>query len=207
MNRLLLARGLAVAAAGYAVLVILAGGAMKPGYSQVSNFISELGATGTPYGAALSIGGFLPVGLLIAAFLFVAAPLVEVRGASRVGYWLLLSQAVAYIGSAFLPCDVGCPAEGSATQNLHNLLAVLTYFAAAVGLFLLATAPAFSRLAKILLVVCGIAWLAAFFLMLSPEFEPWRGLLQRVAEVILWGVILFLAFRAVRGREQVKSEK
>lgn len=195
MNRLLLARGLAVTAAAYAVLVIVAGAALKPGYSHVANFISELGASGTPYGSLVSLAGFLPVGLLLAAFLLLAAPFVRVRGTSRAGYWLLLSQAVAYVGVAFAPCDAGCPAEGSAIQQLHNLLSLLTYVAAGVGLFMLASAPSLSRTAKVALVLAGIGWLLAFFLMLSPGLAEWRGLIQRGAEAILWGVVLFIAFR------------
>lgn len=195
MNRTTLARSLAVMATATATAVITGGGAVKGGYSHVSNFISELTAVGSPFAETIALYGFLPIAVLLAAFLVVAAPLVPVRGASRAGYWLLLTQPVAYISVAVVPCDLGCPAEGSITQGLHNLFGVVTYFGAAVGLVLMSRAPSLSKSASTGFVIAGVLWLAVFVLMLEPALAPWRGFLQRVAEAILWGVVLFIAWR------------
>lgn len=207
MNRITLARVLAVAATLQAALAIIVGGAMKPGYSQVSNFISELTASGTPAAESIGLYGFLPIAVLLTAFLVCAAPLAEVRGASRVGYWLLLTQAVAYVGAALAPCDAGCPAEGSATQGLHNFISVMTYYGAAAGLLLLSRAPALSRLARAGFVVAGIAWIVMFMVMLAPALAPWRGLLQRGVEVVLWSVVLFIAWRMLAPRRDMAAAK
>lgn len=194
MNRLLLARVLAISGAMLSMLVIVIGGALQPRYSHSRQFISELGASGTAYGELVSFGGFLPLGILLAVLVVVAAPLANVKGASRVGFWLFLgSQAVAYSSAAFAPCDIGCPAEGSVSQDMHNLFGLLTYLAAGAGLFLLSSAR--RPKARVMMIALGIAWLAIFFAMVDPAFASWRGALQRVAEIILWGTVLFIAWK------------
>lgn len=196
MNKVSGTRALAVMTTGYALLVIVAGAAVTPGYSHVRNYISELGASGAAYGELVSWAGFLPVGILIALLLIVALPVTRVRGSSRLGLLLFLgSQAIAYVSSALAPCDLGCPMEGTATQNLHNLFGVLTYMLAAVGLFLLSLAPSLFRTGRTGFMIAGFLWLAAFFLMLDPGLQPWTGLMQRVAESILWLAVLYIAFR------------
>lgn len=199
MNRRSVTRALAVFTTGYALLVIVAGAAFTPGYSHIRDHISELGATGAAFGELISRAGFLPVGVLIGLFLVVALPVTRVENSSRLGMLLFLgSQSVAYISAALAPCDLGCPIEGTAMQGLHNLFAVLTYMLAAVGLFLLSRAPSLTTLARTGFTVTGIAWLAAFFLMLDQALQPWAGLMQRVAEMILWLAVLFIAFRMTK---------
>ena len=46
----------------YAIGFYFIGAALKPGYSQRSNFISEYNATGTPWAGALTYAGILAVG-------------------------------------------------------------------------------------------------------------------------------------------------
>jgi hypothetical protein len=200
MDRTVLARTLAIATIAFAFLFYTIGGLAKPGYSHVSNFISELNASGTAWAATFSFAGFLPMGLLLAAFLVVAAPLVAVRGLSRIGYSLLWSQPLALVGTAFAPCDAGCPTDGSRTQDIHNLLGVATYFAAGLGIVLLSFAPALEGREKIwrsVLRVAALVFLAIFILMLQPGFAPWRGLIQRFLEVVLAALLMFVAWRLI----------
>ncbi|MFC0682543.1 DUF998 domain-containing protein [Lysobacter korlensis] len=194
-NRIKLARVLAVGSVGYAIAFYMAGGALKPGYSHTANFISELNATGTPWAQELGLFGFVPLGLLLAAFLWVAYPVGRAAGASRSGFLLLWSQPLAYIGVAAAPCDPGCPADGSSLQQVHNLLGLVTYFAAAAGFFLLSFHPRLAIGGRWFLRTAAIAWLGLFIVMLAPEFSPVRGLLQRVAEAILWSCVLLVAWR------------
>ncbi|MDH4092099.1 MAG: DUF998 domain-containing protein, partial [Cyclobacteriaceae bacterium] len=41
---------------------------LRPGFNHVSQFISELGATGTPNARLMNFAGFMPSGAMIAAF-------------------------------------------------------------------------------------------------------------------------------------------
>ena len=192
------ARTLALVTVAYALAFYLVGGAIKPGYSHAANFISELNATGTPWARQLGLFGFVPLGLLFAAFLAVAYPAARPTGASRVGFLLLWSQPFAFLGVAAAPCDAGCPTEGSVQQQLHNLLAVGTYLAAALGYLLLSFHPRLGAAGRWLLRGAAVAWIALFALMLAPELAAVRGLLQRVADGILWGVVLLVAWRLPR---------
>jgi hypothetical membrane protein len=202
VNRAALARSLLIATVAFAVGLYAVGGRVKPGYSWLSDFVSELNATGTPWATALGLAGFLPLALLLAAFLIAAAPVVDVRGASRAGYLLLWSQPIAFLGVVIAPCDPGCPAVGSPTQGLHNLISLTTYLAAGLAFGLLSFAPGLmgnARFWRHALRVAAAAWFLLFLLMLQPALAPWRGLLQRSADVVLAAVLLVVAWRIVRG--------
>lgn len=182
------------------LLMLFGSSALKPGYSHVSQYISELNAIGTPYGWQIGLFGFVPFGLLLAVVLILAAPLLPIRGIARAGYWMLLLEAVAYIGSAFAPCDAGCPADGSLSQQLHNLLGLLTYLGTCMAVVLLACGTGLRSSTRLMLLVTAMLWLLLFFAMVLPPFEPVRGLLQRTGEAMLYGTLLTLAWRGLPRR-------
>jgi len=205
-KRLQLARNLGVSTVVFGVLFYALGGMIKPGYSSLSNFISELNATGTPWATQLGYFGFIPLGVLFATFLIVARPFAPVQGASRVGWWLLWSQPIAFIGVALAPCDVGCPLDGSTSQSIHNMLSVVTYFCGALGIFLLSYAPALAgrvTLTRNFLRITGVSFIVLFVVMLSsdPEIMAIRGLLQRFADGLLAISILTLCYCVLSVRE------
>lgn len=194
--RLRSARFLAVVTVLHGALFYTVGAALKPGYSSVSQYISELNATGTAHATELGLYGFLPLGLLFGLFLLVGTPLAQVEGRSRVGWWLLWSQPVAFISVFFAPCEAGCPDAGSLAQTIHNAFGLLTYFAGALGLLLLASAPVLSgSAARGYLRFTGIAFVLLFVVMLQPEVAAVRGLVQRFADALLGGAVLVIAWR------------
>lgn len=177
------------------VFMLFGGGALKPDYSHISQFISELNAAGTPFAGMIAWAGFLPFGILSAVLLVAAAPSIPLQGASRIGYWLLMSQPVAYIGSALAPCDMGCPLYGSVRQMLHNGLALTTYSATAISLFLFSLAPGISMAWRAFWALLAVVWFALFAMMIDASFAEWRGLLQRLAEGIVYTVLCISAWR------------
>ncbi|MQP74413.1 DUF998 domain-containing protein [Stenotrophomonas sp. MYb238] len=192
-----------------AYLGMLFGGALlKPGYSHAAQYISELGASGSAHARLISVAGFVPVGLIAAWLLAATARFAPVGGASRLGYWLLLCEPLAWIGSALAPCDLGCPPGGSISQQLHTLLGVFTYGGTALGLLLLATAPRLRSGFRLLWIALAAAWLLLFVLMATPELAPWRGLLQRLAEWLVYGALCVAAWRlggAARGESCTRA--
>ena len=186
---------------GYLILaaLIVGGGLAWPGYSHSSQFISELGATGAPHGRLISLGGFLPVGVLLSV-VSVLAMVLEPRSPLRtLGFLCILLFASGYTVAAFFPCDLGCrPAVPSSSQMIHNTAGLLGYLVAAPGLLMLGLAARHWPGAGWLFplgIACAVA-AAAGFLTLETEF---RGLAQRVIEgaVALW----ILAFVFQRKRE------
>ena len=196
MNYLTVPRFSATGAAALAVLVPVVAGALTPDYSHTAQYISELGAFGMPHGVLVSFVGFLPTGLLVGACLMVAARQAREAGSVRIGHMLLMSVALAYIGAAFARCDIGCPAEGSFRQQIHNLLGAAEYIGGGGGLILLSrgSTKAAPRASRRVLAGAGVVALLAFVIMASPPLAPWRGLAQRVAETALFGSLLLIAW-------------
>lgn len=188
-------RGLVILTAITYLIMLFGGAALKPGYSHFSQYISELNATGTPFADSIGWLGFVPFGLSALALWAVTYKHAPVRGASRFGYWLLLAEPIAYIGSTFVPCDAGCPAEGSLSQGLHNLLGLCTYLATTLGLFLLSFTPGLKTPARLGWMVLAAVWFGLFALMLDDSLAGQRGILQRGAEWIVYSALLVVAWR------------
>ena len=177
------------------LLMLYGGAALKPGYSALSQYISELGATGSAHARLISLFGFIPVGMLAALLLLAFSAKVPVSGISRFGYWLLMFEPLAWIGSALAPCDLGCPITGSLPQLLHTLLGLFTYLGTTLGLVLLATTPGIRPLTRMLWIALAVLWLLLFVLMGLDSLQPWRGLLQRLAEWCVYGTLCITAWR------------
>lgn len=187
-----LAMGCGVLGALWVVALTLIGGAAFPGYDHASQYISELGAAGAPFGQAVSWGGFLPAGLLLCAFAVLAWRAAPKSIWSTAGFVGLFLFALGYAGSAFFPCDYGCrPDAPSFSQTMHYLIGLPGYFLAPLTLALVGFAARTwpqARHLNVLAFVCGgVALLSlAFF---SPSFEL-VGIAQRILEasVLIWVV-------------------
>jgi len=136
-----------------------------PGYDHLKNFISELGASGSPSAGIMNLG-FLLYGLLVAAF----AQALHRGIRPDVGGWLgpaiLALYGLAYVGVAMAPCDPGCQsATPSVHHRLHFLLSDFIFLAAALGPYTLYARvrkdPAWQSLGLTTLVLPGAAWIIA----------------------------------------------
>lgn len=202
------------AASGFTAIAIaltttLVGAAARPGYSHVSQYISELGEMGAVNGASISALGFAPTGIAVLLFLACAAPSLPRRRGTPLGLACFAGVGVAYVVSAFAPCDAGCPASGaiSTRQALHNAFGAFEYAGAFAGLLLLGGAFRHSRRwrssARLSFFCAGLVG-AGFVAMLLPSLAPVRGVAQRVAEfgAFLWiGVVSFVLWRDGRHAE------
>jgi len=147
----------------------------KPGYRHRQHTISELGEWGTPDQRLVGYALFLPVGLamlLVGGQLYAASPPAGALG---------LCIAVGYLGAAAFPCDPGSPVSGSARQGMHNLAGAIEYLGGGAALLTLARAGgAPFQWAGAAVIGSAVA------LTVLPSTAP-RGLVQRVAEVCLFG--------------------
>ena len=207
MDRAQLTRLLLVASILYVIGFYFIGSAIKPGYSQLSNFVSEYNATGTASAGTLTYAGFLATSILLSAFLVSATPLVQVSGVSRLGFWLLWSLPASFFLALFAPCDAGCPIEGSTSQLMHNLYAIVTYFGMGIGIALISLAPRFNafKLRRTFMILVGIAFPVVFVTMIDPDLAPWRGLLQRSLDVALAVSLVMIAWTLVPSGRQARS--
>ena len=179
-----------------AVAIPIVFGALRPDYSHLRQYISELGERGATHAALVNLGGFVPIGLLIWAFLALLAPSLPARRSARVGLVLLAGVGVAYLAAAAFPCDIGCPALGSPRQQIHNSLGLIEYGGSALGLLILANTfrtTAMWRPLWLLSLALGIVVACALLLLLEPN-AAWRGLIQRCAEASIFGWIAMTAY-------------
>jgi len=200
-------------AAGSALVTLLAtllGGALTPGYSHLSMYISELGARGAPLEWPLRLAGFLPAGLLMLAFCVAAWRALPHRWPVAVSLLGLVLYALGYLIAVVFPCDLGCrPAEPSLSQVIHNAGGLLGYLLAPLILLLMARQARAWREARHLvwsghaaaaLALCGL-------LTLAPE-SPLVGLSQRAIEaaILLWFTLLGLYLRRVPNAVSERTE-
>ncbi len=176
-------------------LMVVVAGALTPDYSHVSQFISELGASGSPHELAVRFVGFLPSGVLLLAFCLFAYTALPRSFGTTVGLLGLAIFAAGYLVAAAFPCDPGCrPDNPSVSQLIHNVGGLLGYVLAPAFLFVLARAarawPDAGRLAQSGFAASALA--LAGLLTLS-ETSATAGVSQRVLEfavlawVVYWG--------------------
>ena len=135
----------------------------------------------------VNYGLFLPVGVL----LFIIAFL---NFSNSVLLGLSFCLGIGYVVAAFFPCDPGSPYTGSGRQHIHNLGGFIEY---AGGLIFLMRASEQKlsffnidyKLMGFLVIVCII--------ITSIPKNPYRGLAQRVAELILFGSLIELSFAPI----------
>lgn len=200
----LVARSAATAAALIAFLVTVVGGAATPHYTHGTNYISELGARGEIHGELVSLGGFLPVGL--AALLALAMSLrLEANRAFKAAIFWMLTLPLAYITAAFARCAPGCAGLDGA-QAIHNMAGMAEYLGGTIALAVAGSAMIKSRR----LGLGAVLWLLAIVVFIclnalaSPQFAL-RGAAQRLAEVVLFGFLLFLAWHPAQRRSLVRN--
>ena len=159
-----------------------------PGYDHFKNFISELGATGSPSAGIMNFAGFLPYGMLVATFALGLHRSIR----SDVGSWLgpavLALYGLAYAGVAVARCDPGCASVSpSLHHRLHLLLGDFIFLAAVLGPYTLYARmrkdPAWQSLALATLALPGAAWV----ILEIPAMGMSGALRQR-----LWLLLLFL---------------
>ena len=177
------------------VTVVFGGASLKADYSHIGQYISELNATGSEWSWQIGYLGFLPLGLLGLFMLVTVARTTQLTGISQIGMWLLAGEPIAYLGSAFAPCDLGCPSTGSLSQNVHNVLSLITLLMTTLGLVFLSFNKNLTPHRRAGWALLAAVFITLYMLALAPDFDPWRGLLQRLAEGILYGSLCLVSWR------------
>jgi len=165
-------------------------GYLRSDYHFFSNYLSELGAIGTPYSSLVKFAGFLPVGLAVSFLVIVLLQQLPRISSVRAGLICLLGVSVGYFGAVLFPCDYGCPADGGIRQSIHNLAGLIQYAGAIIGLFLIffGLRSTASRAFRFVTLTAALAVTSGFVLMLAPDLQQARGVTQRLADysIFLW---------------------
>lgn len=193
-----------IAGPGAFAVVILVCAALRPGYSHVTNVVSELGATGTPYAVVMNYAGFVPAGLMLAAFGVALAGILPRRRLVLAAAVLVTLFGAGVAASGVVSCDPGCPRSGGSLENLlHDRIAPITFLCLIVGAAILGLQfrrlPAWRHLAIYSLLSSGFGLVFLAALASSLESRTLTGAWQR-----LMFTVLFL-WCAVVGRDAFRS--
>ena len=133
--RLLLLTGL-IGPLVFAITVVFVG-SLRPGYSHVNQFMSELGETGGHFAWAMNYLGFMLSAGFILIFVLAFRTHLPRTVLNTVGTSLLVVFAVSMFFAGVFSCDVGCPLiERSLDQKLHDLFSILAFPAFTAGVFI-----------------------------------------------------------------------
>ena len=183
-------RNLAFGSAILSLLIMAAltigGGLVYPDYDHLTQFISEMGATGTITGPTVS-AAFIVSGMLLTLFWLLSARLLPGSFLSVTGCGLGAVNGLGLMFGGVFPCAFECSlADPTPSAILHDVFGGIGYLAGIAGICLIALAArrwTHGRFLYPLGLACGIPAAAAIWL-LHPGFE-WYGAAQRVVEIAL----------------------
>ena len=173
----------------YTIIVIILG-FLWPGYNHVSQFMSELGATGAPNAIIMNIFGFILLGILMIAFSFGLYRNVSKGKVTTISSALIVVSGISLVAVAFFPCNLGC-VNISFTGKMHGVFATIPGVAMALAPLIIAQQfKDDSRWENYWLytlvtgIVTAILGLAFLFIVI----EGWMGAFQRISMGIplLW---------------------
>ncbi len=189
----------------FVVLVIVAG-RHYPGYSHVTQAISELGGVDAP-SPMIQNTNFAVAGLLIAAFTLGLQRALGDAARARLGTALVAAFGAACVAHAFLPCDAGCEFV-SVTGSAHNLVGLAGFASVVAGVFVLSGVfgdtvrwsayRRFSRTSAVVGLASLVLWIA---LAKIGRITVLNGVLQRAfagtmllwIEVVAWRLVTLIA--------------
>ncbi|MEO6684103.1 MAG: DUF998 domain-containing protein [Ginsengibacter sp.] len=165
------------------------GGLQFSNYSHLSQLISESYAIGTPYGVQLRFFGFIPSGIFITAFAFLAIKNLPKSKITQIGFLGIgIFYGIGTIVVSLFPCDKGCNKElidPSLSQLIHNLTGLLTYIIVPISLIIISASARKwpnSKCVSYLSFICGLT-AVLFVSILSADLQSkFAGLFQRIIE-------------------------
>jgi len=185
-------------------LVVLVLGFLTPGYSHVTQLMSELGESGAPYALAMNLAGFLLPGVLLVIFSLGLWAALKPTLAGRGGVVLVAIAGITYIGEAVFSCDRGCIPVTFA-GSAHLLIGDLAVLDAVLGAFILALA-----------MKQDIRWkgywqysaaTGILVLVLLPFFTALSGLAGFMQRLVVGVILLWLLVIAQKARRIVAEKK
>ena len=171
-------------------------GFLRSDYNLINHFISELGAAGAEYSRIINYFGFVPTAFSALIIALLLQSKFSNTRLSRAGLLLVGSGVfIGYFGAFIFPCDYGCPAEGSFSQNMHNNLGLIYYLIIPVGLFVLGIGLRKEPMIINSSISFGatFVFLLGFFMMLNPSQIDLLGLWQRLADYTVFVFLIFMS--------------
>lgn len=200
-NKAKLALGFTALSYIWVMLTVVLAASAYPDYSHVSQFMSELGATGAPHADMVNLGGFLIGALLLLAALAMVFVTVQRNLSNMIALVIFAQYPLLIIVASFFPCDTACRTQTPSTSHMiHMTSAFAAYLAAIIGLTFLSL-HAHKWLGPSLLRPLAMLLPIVLFLMLfslTPG-NAYVGLLQRLFETLIYGWLIYYLLMIERG--------
>jgi hypothetical protein len=170
---------------------------LHPNYSHTTNTISELGARGTLYAPIMNYVGFVPAGLLLAAFGSSLMRVTPRHVLAVTGSALVILFGLGVAASGIISCDSGCPQSGGSLENtIHYGIGPISFIAMICAVGLLGYAfrwfPYLRPFSLYSFVTSALALLFLLSLVRSLEAGTLTGLWQRlmIVTLFLWCAVI-----------------
>ena len=175
------------------IFTLIFGGLLIENYDITNQFISESYAIDTKHGVSLRLLGYIPSGIIIALFCFLAEKYLDSKLVVKIGFYGIgIFYGLGTTVTGIFPCDSGCNKELinlSSSQIIHNIAALLMYLFVPfliilIGLAIRKTRHRFSIQSTML----GLFSLIFVYLFGSELLGEYVGIYQRIIEIIfaLW---------------------
>lgn len=178
-------------------LVSLIAAALRPDYSHLRNVISELGASGTPHAAFMNYAGFVPAGVMFAAFGVALARFLPRHRLTGTAALLVTLFGCGLATAGIISCDPGCPQTGgSLEQRVHDgigpLMTLSLILSAGILGIYFRRLPAWRHLSIYSLLTSALALLFLVALMRSLKTWTLTGLWQRLllTTLLVWCAVI-----------------
>lgn len=175
---------------------ILIAGHFYPDYNHISQFISELGATGAPHSTYVNYLGFIPTELLLLSFVWISYAVLPRTKLNTTGLIFIAIYGITLGIAAYFPCDFECkPDVPTISHNIHMASAFPGYLCGIIAMFCISAGSSSwlpSKVFKIIgMVFATLALLA--FLSLDPNASA-VGLYQRVLELLIYSWLILFGY-------------
>ena len=178
------------------IFTLFFGGLLIENYDITNQFISESYAIDTKHGVSLRLLGYIPSGIIIALFCFLAEKYLDPKLVVKIGFYGIgIFYGLGTTVTGIFPCDSGCNKELlnlSSSQIIHNIAALLMYLFVPfliilIGLAIRKTRHRFSIQSTML----GLFSLIFVYLFGSELLGEYVGIYQRIIEIIfaLWIIL------------------
>lgn len=178
------------------ISAIILFGILNPGYSHISQYISELAADNAPNNLFMSYLGIMPFGISIVLFSLGGIRLNKKEYLNLISFSILLIAGLLFIVAGIYNCDQGCSFQDMSQKAIiHNMSAFMAFILLVICQLLvgLNVFKKEDRKFYFLSLGIGIIGIFIFYIMgktgIASEF---RGLFQRlfIANACMWLVII-----------------
>jgi len=181
-------------------LVLLVIGSIVPGYSHSSQFMSELGAVGSPYQNEMNVFGFILLGLFIIGFSVGLYRTIASGWSGKIGSLLFLFGGIVMVLVGLFPCDAACDTV-TFTGTMHEVTSTVASVSVIFGIFFIARQLRVRESGRLWVYTLLTGLLTVLFSLVYLWVDtPFPGTVQRVSMAIplVWMVVTGLKFRRIK---------